>query len=95
MLNQVLHEIELSQNGLNLNELSRKLDIDRSALDGMIQFWVQKGRLIDDASAESTTCATETSCGASCSGESACPFVMEMPKSYSLSNLQERNNDKI
>ena len=95
MLNQVLNEISTSKNGLNLNDLSRKLDIDRSALNGMIQFWVQKGRLVDDDAAEANSCTTESgSCALSCtSGESGCPFVMEMPKSYSLTNLQERNND--
>ena len=84
MLNQVLNEIKNSKYGLNLNELSHKLDIDRSALDGMIQFWVQKGRLIDDDATEAKTCPTSASCSTSCSGASACPFMMEMPKTYSI-----------
>jgi len=96
MLNQVLSEIELSKNGLNLNELSHKLDIDRSALSGMIQFWVRKGRLVDDDMEEAETCSIAGgSCGASCSGTDSCAFVMEMPRSYSLANLQERKNDRI
>jgi len=85
MLNQVLNEIKNSKNGLNLNELSRKLDVDRSALDGMIQFWVQKGRLVDEDAEEANSCPTSGgSCGASCSGPEGCAFVMEMPKSYSI-----------
>ena len=48
MLNQVLQEIKFAQSALNLSDLSRKLGVERSALDGMIQFWVRKGRLRDD-----------------------------------------------
>lgn len=98
MLNQVLSEIKLAKNGLNLGDLSHKLGIERSALDGMIQFWVQKGRLIDDNAAEAETCSTTSggcSASASCTGPDTCPFVMKMPKSYSLANSQERNNDRI
>ena len=85
MLNQVLTEIENSKNGLSLNELSLKLDIDPSALSGMIEFWVQKGRFIDDDVAEKDFCATENgSCGSSCKGMDDCSFVMEMPKTYSI-----------
>ncbi len=85
MLNQVLNEISSSKNGLNLNELSHKLDIDRSALNGMIEFWVQKGRLVNDDAIEENSCSPERGgCGASCSGVDGCSFVMEMPKTYSL-----------
>jgi hypothetical protein len=85
MLNQVLNEIKNSKNGINLRELSRKLNIEQGALNGMIQFWVQKGRLVDDDAAEVDSCSIASgSCGSSCSCPDSCPFVMEMPKSYSL-----------
>jgi len=86
MLTQVLLEIKSAQNSLNLNELSHKLDIDRSALDGMIQFWVRKGRLRDDNAdfaAMASTCSP-LSCGGSCAGVAVCPFVAKMPKTYSI-----------
>ena len=87
MLNQVLQEIETTQSALSLGDLSRKLGIERSALDGMIQFWVLKGRLVDDDAAETqagTVCPIG-SCGASCRGTSNCAFVVKMPKTYSIS----------
>ncbi|MBT3322921.1 MAG: hypothetical protein HN392_11620 [Anaerolineae bacterium] len=89
MLKKVLIEIENSKNGLNLNELSHKLNLDRSALNGMIEFWVQKGRLVDDDAEEAISCSS--SCGSSCSSDDGlgCSFVMEMPKTYSL-----RKSDK-
>jgi len=86
MLTQVLLEIKSAQNSLNLSELSHKLDIDRSALDGMIQFWVRKGRLRDDdaeLAAVMSTCSP-SSCGGSCAGMAVCPFVAKMPKTYSI-----------
>jgi len=87
MLNQVLQEIESAQSALNLGDLSRKLGIERSALDGMIQFWVRKGRLIDDDAAvtQAGAVCSITSCGASCRGMSNCAFVAKMPKTYSIS----------
>lgn len=86
MLTQVLLEIESAQNSLNLNELSHKLDIDRSALDGMIQFWVRKGRLRDDDAelAAVMNACSPPSCGSSCTGKAVCPFVAKMPKTYSI-----------
>ena len=89
MLNQVLHEIENTRGTVNLSDLSRKLGIERSALDGMMAFWVRKGRLRDDdadlaaAVAVMPTCAS-ASCGGSCPGMAACPFVAKMPKTYSI-----------
>jgi hypothetical protein len=85
MLHQILQEIEAAQGPLNLNELSHKLAIERGALEGMIQYWVRKGRLKDDNQpvAEPAVCATG-SCGQHCSGPQGCPFVMKMPQTYSL-----------
>ncbi|MCK4489654.1 MAG: hypothetical protein KAU23_05305 [Anaerolineales bacterium] len=86
MLTQVLLEIESAHNSLNLSELSHKLDIDRSALDGMIQFWVRKGKLRDDdadLAAVMSTCSPP-SCGGSCAGMATCPFIAKMPKTYSI-----------
>ena len=86
MLWKVLHEVEAAKAPLDLNELSRRLDVDRSVLDGMIQFWVRKGRLVDDAAGATTAsvvCATHT-CGGSCSGPQGCPFTMKMPRTISL-----------
>ncbi|MEA3349339.1 MAG: FeoC-like transcriptional regulator [Chloroflexota bacterium] len=89
MLNQVLHAIENAHGTINLADLSRKLGIERSALEGMITFWVRKGRLRDDdadlaaAGAAMPTCAS-ASCSDSCPGMAACPFVAKMPKTYSI-----------
>ena len=70
MLWQVLHAVEAAHTPLDLNELSRRLDVDRSVLDGIIQFWVRKGRLVEDAAAgevSGVACASH-GCGGSCPG---------------------------
>jgi len=84
MLWQILREVEAAQGPLDLNELSRRLGVERGALDGMIQFWVRKGRLVDDlAAAEGVVCAAG-SCSSGCGGPQGCPFAMKMPRTYSL-----------
>jgi len=79
MLNQVLHEIENARGPLTVNELSRKLGIDPAALEGMIEFWVRKGRLqVENDQTSGASCA----CG---SGGSSCAPVSEgvqISKSY-------------
>ena len=47
MLSLILEEIESNQGPLNLKEITRKLGIEQSALDGMIQLLVRTGRLKD------------------------------------------------
>jgi len=85
MLWKVLHEVESARTSLDLNELSRRLDVDRSVLDGMIQFWVRKGRLVDNAASAGHTTATCAAhgCGG-CGGAQGCPFPMQIPRTISL-----------
>ena len=79
MLQQVLKELESAQGQVNLDDLSRKLGVERGALEGMISFLVHKGRLRDDFLA----CAGGN-CGASCSGVQSCLLMTKLPRSFSL-----------
>ncbi|MCS6841955.1 MAG: FeoC-like transcriptional regulator [Roseiflexus sp.] len=45
MLYQVLEVIEQANGSVSLAELSQQLQIEPGALEGMIAFWVRKGRL--------------------------------------------------
>jgi len=45
MLSQIIKELESAGGAIDLNELSRRLGVQRSALDGMIETLVRKGRL--------------------------------------------------
>ena len=84
MLKKVLHAIESANGPVHVAELSRQLGIERSALEGMIAYWVQHGRLQDD-SAPQDACGTMAGhCGPTCSGTATCAFVVKMPKSYAV-----------
>jgi len=79
MLTRVLDEIERSDGAIDLRTLGRRLEIEPGVLEGMIQFWVRKGRLIDhrSAPAESADCPP---CGPACGGGATCPFVVALPR---------------
>ncbi len=86
MLRQVLQEIELARGPVNINELSQKLGIERSALEGMIEFWVRKGRLRAGNQPEAALIevCTTGSCSCACSGPVECPYVIKMPQTYTV-----------
>jgi len=84
MLRQVLRELESATGPVELNALSRKLGVERSALQGMIEFWVRKGRLKDEyAVAIKGTCVSDD-CAVTCSDAHTCPLVTKLPRSLSL-----------
>ena len=82
MLKLVLHSIESSKGPVHVAELSQRLGIERSALEGMIDYWVRKGRLYDS---DGAACAPSTGhCSTSCTGAANCAFVAKMPKMYEV-----------
>ncbi len=69
MLSQIIKELERAGGVIDLNELSRRLGVQRSALDGMIETLVRKGRLREVGVGEPPpTCA-------SCAERSGCTLV--------------------
>lgn len=84
MLQQVLHQLKTTKGAINLNDMAQQLGIERSALDGMIEYWVRKGRLKADDVAPAGPHAACSSCASSCPGPQSCPFVLTMPRTYSL-----------
>ncbi len=84
MLNQILQEITQAGEPLSLTVLSSRLGIERGALEGMLDYWVRKGRLKDDDAHSDTTDGQGGRCGPTCGSAGSCSFVAKMPKSYSL-----------
>jgi predicted transcriptional regulator len=64
MLTQVLKEIVNSRGGIRMKELSRKMGVEESALEGMVEYWVHKGR-IRRLSGDDLLCA-EVDCDQPC-----------------------------
>jgi hypothetical protein len=59
---------------LSLAQMARQFNVEPSALEGMIEFWVRKGRLRE---------AAYTGC-ADCGVQHACPVGMVFPRRYEL-----------
>ncbi|WP_420643878.1 FeoC-like transcriptional regulator [Candidatus Leptofilum sp.] len=74
-LRQVLTIFETAVTPLSLPQIARQLDVSPQRLETMIQHWVRKGKIRESGSL--------TECG-SCGQHGACPFVMEMPRTYEL-----------
>lgn len=79
MLQQVLHEIAQAQEPLSVKDLARKLAVEPGALEGMITFWVRKGRI----SAGSVEGCAAGGCG-SCGEATGCAFAGKAPRVFVL-----------
>jgi hypothetical protein len=89
MINQILREIQNSENAFSLSDLSQKLNIDPAALEGILAYCVQKGRLLENGKEtfeQGSTCASG-GCGSSCHGIDSCAFIARMPRIYSITNI--------
>ena len=88
MLQKVIREIQKSGDTISLNELSQKLGIEPSALEGMLDYCVRKGILggKNNPTVEQDCSQPAGDCGCSCEGYSGCPFIARMPKTYSFDN---------
>lgn len=86
ILRQVLREIESARGPVNLTDLSRKLGVERSALEGMIAFWARKGRLRGDVQAVAASMAdcSPGVCDASCPGPRKCSRAVKAPRTHSF-----------
>lgn len=77
VLKQVLTRFEDPAQSASLAQIARELDLDMPTLQGMIDYWVRKGKLREVVQCDSKTPAC--SCGG---GPTGCPFLMAMPRSY-------------
>ena len=82
MLSRVLREMQAAQGTLRLDELAAKVNIEPSALKGMIEFWVSKGRM--RLAGDEAAYACVESCGGGCPAASQCPLVGKVPRMYSF-----------
>ncbi|KAB8144523.1 hypothetical protein F8S13_06545 [Chloroflexia bacterium SDU3-3] len=80
MLHRVLEELQQSSAPISLDALSARLGIERTALEGMIAYWVRKGRLSDSAVAGCST----SNCGSCAVGPKGCSFAQSSPRVITL-----------
>ena len=88
MLQRILNEFESAAGGMSINELSQRLGVERSALEGMIGYLVRKGILRDEAAA-GMECNPAGSTCASCAKH--CPFAAVKLPTYTLAPIGGRD----
>ena len=89
MLIKILQTIEESQGTLTLNQIGQKLEVEPAALTRMLDFLVDKGKLVIDGMPVSDGNKCESSRRwIACPGAANCPFVAKMPKMYQLNKNQ-------
>lgn len=94
MLNEILQAVASANGPLSLGSLSKQLGAEPSALEGMILYWVRKGRLrIEGVNAQTATACDSGHCGLSCPGPTNCPFSIQLPDMMSLSVIDEESGD--
>jgi hypothetical protein len=74
-LRQVLTAFENTHQPRTLSQLARELELPLGMLEGMIDYWVRKGKLRESSAGQG--------CG-TCGGAQGCPFVPNLPRSYEL-----------
>ena len=79
MLKEVLHAFE-QQQSFALPQLAAQLGVDVSALEGMIQYWVRKGRLREVSHAACGGCGLRANCNVG---------IKAAPRRYELVRIGE------
>jgi hypothetical protein len=87
----VLAALEAASGPLTLAELSLQLEIEPGALQGMVAFWVRKGRLrlSGQASCDTGVCGACT--GAQGAGH--CPALLVVPRRYEVVRADAREDE--
>jgi hypothetical protein len=85
MLQAVLKVLKDADEPVSLQTLSQRLSIEKSALNGMLELLVRKGKLdIKHASADNNPDQCEDIQCLGCIKAKACPFIAKMPVMYAL-----------
>ena len=91
MLSAIVNEMKNSSGPVTLRYISRKLNLDESAVDGMIETLIRKGIVRDHTQymQELQTCGEVSYCKG-CS-EKSCPIGGNMPRTFSLVPAKKQN----
>ena len=81
-LGKILTIFEEARNPLSMQAVARELAISPARLEGMIQYWVGKGRIRE--------AELPIACG-TCGKNERCPFIIELPRSYELTLSDDSN----
>ncbi len=79
MLRQLLADLQRAAGPLRLEDLGRRLGVERSALEPMLELLVRKGLLAEWRDACGEVACSGAACGTVCAGKEGCPFVIAAP----------------
>lgn len=86
VLDTLLTELRTVRGPIRSADLAERVGVSESALSGMIDVLVAKGRLApaeDPGAGEAVTCSGGA-CGTACVGLDQCAFIANVPFSYTL-----------
>lgn len=86
ILDHLLDELRVARGPIRSTDLARRIGVSESALTGMIDVLADKGILDSPpgpGNGETVACSG-IACGSTCVGLDECPFVVDVPATYSL-----------
>jgi hypothetical protein len=85
MLERLLATVRETNGPVSFDDLSKRLRVERSALEPMLDLLVRKGLLTEWTDGGAEVACGSGSCGTSCSGMQGCPFVAGgMPRTLQI-----------
>jgi len=86
VLDQLVEELRAERGPIRSTDLARRIGVSEPALGGMIDVLTAKGVLSapsESLEGEAIACSG-VACGATCVGLEACPFIANVPDTYTL-----------
>jgi hypothetical protein len=86
LLESLVDELRTARGPIRSADLADRVGVSESALAGMIDVLVAKGRLsaAESAGAGESVACSGGACGSSCVGLEQCAFIANVPQSYTL-----------
>jgi hypothetical protein len=86
ILDTVLSELRGAKGPIRSTDLAISLRVSEEVLEGMVSVLVAKGKLVGNETAPiaDVVACSGVACGTSCVGLQECPFIAEIPDTYTL-----------
>ncbi|MDH3260912.1 MAG: FeoC-like transcriptional regulator [Acidimicrobiia bacterium] len=85
MLERLLSSLREASGPISVDDLSNRLQVERSALQPMLDLLVRKGLLTEGTDVDTDVACCGGACATSCTGIQGCPFVAGgMPRTLEI-----------
>ena len=89
VLDRLVDELRTVRGPIRTSDLAHRIGVSEPALDGMIDVLAAKGVLsspVDPMLGEAIACSG-VACGTTCVGLDECPFIANVPETYTLVDM--------